>query len=275
MILECARFYLSLLSKRILNDTYDLNDVIGPDKYHERVNNNAYTNEMARMTFEAACDICPRNLDGLDKDEMNAFSDAAKHLKRQPIDKETGLIEQFDGYFRLEDASLAEVRSRLKDPREYWGGAYGVASDTQIIKQADVIALLGMLGGYPKEVLEANYDYYEPRTEHGSSLSACMYALCACRIGRPDAAYPLFLKSAEADLQGGGKQWAGLVYIGGTHPAATGGAYMVLLWGFLGLTFEEGHPVVHPAFPKGWRRVRLSVGYRGERFEIDVEAEAE
>ena len=272
VILECARFYLSLLSKRILSDTYDLNDVIGPDEYHERVNNNAYTNEMARMTLKAACDICPRYLDGLDEGELAAFADAAKHLKRQPVDPQTNVIEQFDGYFNLEDASLSEVRGRLKDPREYWGGAYGVASDTQIIKQADVIALLGMLGSYPKEIIEANYDYYEPRTEHGSSLSACMYALCACRIGRPDAAYPLFLKSAEADIQGGGKQWAGLVYIGGTHPAAAGGAYMVLLSGFMGLTFENGKPIAHPAFPKGWKRVRLPLEYRGKQMIIDVEA---
>lgn len=272
VILECARFYLSLLSKRILSDVYDLNDVIGPDEYHERVNNNAYTNEMARMTLKAACDICPRYLDGLDPSELAAFADAAARLKAKKPDPETGVIEQFDGYFRLEDASVAKVRGRLKDPREYWGGAYGVASDTQVIKQADVIALLGMLEGYPREVLEANYDYYEPRTEHGSSLSACMYALCACRIGRPDAAYPLFLKSAEADIQGGGKQWAGLVYIGGTHPAAAGGAYMVLLWGFLGLAFEDGKPVAHPAFPAGWKHVRVPIQYSGQRFVLSVNA---
>ena len=160
------------------------------------------------------------------------------------------MIEQFDGYFALEDASVETVRSRLLDPREYWGGAYGVAAHTQVLKQADVIAMLYMLGGHSEETIRANYDYYEPRTEHGSSLSACMYALCACSIGRPDAAYPLFLKSAEADIVGGGKQWAGLVYIGGTHPAAQGGAYMVLLNGFLGLTFEDGKPIVR--WQKEW-----------------------
>lgn len=74
------------------------------------------------------------------------------------------------------------------------------------------MALLYMLGQYPASVIAANYGYYETRTEHGSSLSACMYSLCACAINRPDVAYPLFLKSAEADIQGGGKQWAGLVY---------------------------------------------------------------
>ena len=163
------------------------------------------------------------------------------------------------------------MRSRLIDPREYWGGAYGVAAQTQVIKQADVIALLYMLGQYPADIIAANYDYYEPRTEHGSSLSACMYALCACAIGRPAAAYPLFLKSAEADIVGGGKQWAGLVYIGGTHPAAAGGAYMVLLYGFLGLRFEDGKPTLHPRLPEGWKRVQLQVHWQGKDWMLTAE----
>ena len=149
--------------------------------------------------------------------------------------------------------------------------AYGVAAQTQVIKQADVIALLYMLGQYPAGIIAANYDYYEPRTEHGSSLSACMYALCACAIGRPAAAYPLFLKSAEADIVGGGKQWAGLVYIGGTHPAAAGGAYMVLLYGFLGLRFEDGKPTLHPRLPEGWKKVQMQVHWQGKDWLLTAE----
>lgn len=271
VVLECARFYMSLMSKRILSDTYDLLDVMGPDEYHEHVKNNAYTNEMARMTLQYAVEVCHAYLPETDEEELSRFADAVKHLKRQQPDPETGLIEQFDGYFKLENVLVPEVRSRLIDPREYWGGAYGVAAQTQVIKQADVIALLYMLGQYPESVMSANYDYYEPRTEHGSSLSACMYALCACAIGRPDAAYPLFLKSAEADIVGGGKQWAGLVYIGGTHPAAAGGAYMVLLYGFLGLRFEDGKPVLHPRLPAGWKKVSLQVHWQGKDWTLEAE----
>lgn len=271
VVLECARFYMSLISKRILSDTYDLLDVMGPDEYHEHVKNNAYTNEMARMTLNYAVEVCRKYLPETDEAELMHFADAAKHLKHQTPDPKTGLIEQFDGYFKLENVLVPEVRSRLIDPREYWGGAYGVAAQTQVIKQADVIALLYMLGQYPADIIAANYDYYEPRTEHGSSLSACMYALCACAIGRPAAAYPLFLKSAEADIVGGGKQWAGLVYIGGTHPAAAGGAYMVLLYGFLGLRFENGQPTLHPRLPEGWKKVQLQVHWQGKDWLLTAE----
>lgn len=94
---------------------------------------------------------------------------------------------------------------------------------------------------YPAKVLKAKWDYYAPpRTEYGSSLSACMYALLSCRCGDPEKAYPFFMKSAQADWIGGGKQWAGLVYIGGTHPAAAGGAWKVLAQGFAGLEVENG-----------------------------------
>ncbi len=117
---------------------------------------------------------------------------------------------QFDGYFKLEHTSVDEVRSRLLNPKEYWGGAYGVAADTQVLKQADVAAMLSMFkNDYNNEIMKKNWEYYEPITEHGSSLSACMYSLLACYIGKTDYAYPLFIKSASADLNKGGKEWLG------------------------------------------------------------------
>lgn len=280
ILIEAARFYYSYLIKSLKNDIYELWDVIGPDEYHERVNNNAYTNEMARFTFSQAVQISqwlmtehPDEFDALNqklnfKDELLLFAHAAERLK-QPTQTDTGIIEQFDGYFKLEDTTVDDVRSRLKDPREYWGGAYGVASDTQIIKQADVMTMLFMLRDqYDTNVACANYDYYLPRTEHGSSLSACMYALSACMINRPNDAYPLFLKSAQADLVSGGKQWAGLVYIGGTHPAAAGGAYMTMLWGFLGFSYSRDAWSTVPRLPDGWKEISCKIMWHGKQIKL-------
>ncbi|MCE5342765.1 MAG: glycoside hydrolase family 65 protein [Eubacteriales bacterium] len=280
VLVEAARFYHSLLVRRVESDIDELRDVIGPDEYHERVNNNAYTNEMARFVFEQSVEVttrmarqAPDDFEALErklrfKTEIPRFTEAACSLKRQAPDAK-GVMEQFDGYFALEDATVAQVRARLIDPREYWGGAYGVAAQTQVIKQADVITLLFMLRDrYTADTLRANYEYYLPRTEHGSSLSACMYALAACAIGKPDEAYPLFLGSAQADLNGGGKQWAGLVYIGGTHPAAAGGAYMALLWGFLGIQPDADGIRISPRLPKGWQGVACQVVYRGQVVQL-------
>ncbi len=253
-VLECARFYFSLLVKRSTSGRWEIHDVIGPDEYHERVNNNAYTNRMALATLRWALDAAPY-LPEADAKLLAQLQEAARELY-VPCPNGAGVIEQFDGYFDLEDVSVDTVRGRLLDPREYWGGAYGVAAHTQVIKQADVVTMLEFFHrDYPQEILKANWDYYAPRTEHGSSLSACMYALLACRCGGADTAYPFFMKSAQADLRGGGKQWAGLVYIGGTHPAASGGAWKVLAQGFCGLEVTDDGPVVKPCLPKGWKKV--------------------
>ncbi|MGL6216690.1 MAG: glycoside hydrolase family 65 protein, partial [Lacrimispora sphenoides] len=227
VILECAKFYYSLLIRRIKDERYEIWDVIGPDEYHERVNNNAYTNRMAKYTLDAAVEILKEemkeaNKDSLQKKELlERLQDAAEHLYIPAPDEKSGIIEQFDGYEQLEEVSIAGVKERLLHEKEYWGGAYGVASHTKIIKQADVVTMINLFSEeYDAETRYKNWTYYEPRTEHGSSLSACMYSMLACKCGMADKAYPFFIKSAGADLWDGGKQWAGLIYIGGTHPAA-------------------------------------------------------
>ena len=182
-----------------------------------------------------------------------------------------GVIEQFDGYFDLEDCSIDEVRGRLLDPKEYWGGAYGVASHTQVIKQADVVAMLAMLPEeFSDETKRVNFKFYEPRTEHGSSLSACMYSMLSCKTGDAEFAYPFFMKSAEADLHSGGKEWAGLVYIGGTHPASEGGAWMVAVFGFAGLEIKDGEITCKPRLPKAWKGMNFKINYKGSVYKIEI-----
>lgn len=277
VILECAKFYYSLLIRRIKDERYELWDVIGPDEYHERVNNNAYTNRMAKYTFDAAVEILKEemkeaNKDSLQKKELlERLQDAAEHLYIPAPDEKSGIIEQFDGYEQLEEVTIAEVKERLLHEKEYWGGAYGVASHTKIIKQADVVTMINLFSDeYDADTRYKNWTYYEPRTEHGSSLSACMYSMLACKCGMADKAYPFFIKSAGADLGDGGKQWAGLIYIGGTHPAASGGAYMTAVEGFAGLRIEDGKLKVSSRLPSAWIRLSFKVYYLGDLYQITI-----
>ena len=283
VILACARFYLSRMSRQFDSDKADLLDVIGPDEYHERVNNNAFTNRMVRCCLESALKLKDIFADepeflaalteklGYERD-WALLPEAIRSL-RGPRTRD-GILEQFDGYFDLEDCTLDQVRSRLRDPREYWGGDHGVAGTTQIIKQADVIALMALMPeAFTDEEVAANWAYYEPRTEHGSSLSACMYALTACRIGRLEEAWKLFLKTASIDMVGGGKQWAGEVYIGGTHPASNGGAWMIAALGFAGLRMRQGRIELEPHLPKEVQRLRFKLTVDGTPKEITVTRE--
>lgn len=286
IILECARFYYSYAYYKEEKDRYELLDVVGPDEYHERVNNNAYTNKMAHHTLEIALKVLEllksRHIEAYDrlmqkldyyKDFENITRLKEKLYLPQP-DEKTHVIEQFDGYNRLEDCSLDEVRSRLLDPKEYWGGGNGVASNTKVIKQADVVLMLYLFRDeYTEEVLKANWAYYEPRTEHGSSLSPCIYALLSCETGNAEWAYPYFVKSANIDLAGESKQYAGTVYIGGTHPAAAGGAWMAAILGFAGLKYENGMVTVRPKLPGKWSRLAFKVIAGGARYQVDITRE--
>ena len=280
VIIECAEMYRSLLLKKADGDKYEIYDVVGPDEYHERVNNNAYTNKMAQLTFKTAADMI-KQLDENTYNELNKkydleklsviFEDSYKNIKMQEPNSD-GIIEQFDGYFKLEDCSIDTVRSRLLDEKEYWGGAYGVASQTQVIKQADVIAMMSIFRDeYSKEQIKKNWEYYEPRTEHGSSLSACMYSLAACQIGNPEAAYPFFMKSAGVDLRPGGKEWAGLVYIGGMHPASEGGAWIVAVNGFAGISIKDGKLICEPNLPDKWNGMHFKLMFKEKMYQIDIE----
>jgi kojibiose phosphorylase/nigerose phosphorylase len=286
VILECASFYYDLLVKKVHMERYELHDVIGPDEYHERVNNNAYTNRMAKYTFESAVRVINLITDPVAKVGeklkgqydldllLTKYQDVNSKLYIPLPDETTGIIEQFDGYEQLEEVGLEELRGRLLHEKEYWGGAYGIASHTKIIKQADVVTMLNLFSQeYKDDILLKNWEYYEPRTEHGSSLSACMYAMLACKCGMPDKAYPLFVKSASADLSGHGKQWAGLIYIGGTHPASSGGAYMTAIEGFAGIHQEKGELKAKPMLPPNWTRLLFKIIYHGDLYRIDVTKE--
>lgn len=280
VIIECARMYRSLLVKKVDGSFYEIRDVVGPDEYHERVNNNAYTNKMVQFVFKTACDMIKELddncYDSLDKKYnlkylSEIFEDSYKNMYIPQPNEQNGLIEQFDGYFTLEDVSVSTLRSRLLHPKEYWGGAYGVASNTQVLKQADVVAMLSMFkNDYTTEIMQRNWSYYEPRTEHGSSLSACMYALLACHIGNPNSAYPLFMKSASEDLREGGKEWLGLIYIGGTHPASEGGAWIVAVKGFAGLEIKDKKPICNPNLPDKWKGMRFKVIVYGKLYTIEI-----
>ncbi|MBL4933155.1 glycoside hydrolase family 65 protein [Clostridium paridis] len=284
VILECARFYYSYAYFKEDKDRYEILDVIGPDEYHERVNNNAYTSKMVYNTLDIALktleilqdkypEECLKLLSKIkfSKEEILSLIKFKEKLYVPMPDKKTLVIEQFSGYNQLEDCTLEEVKSRLLDPKEYWGGGHGVASTTKIIKQADVVLMLNLFKNeYSKEVKRANWEYYEPRTEHGSSLSPCIYALLSCDIGNAEWAYPFFVKTSNVDLTGESKQFAGSIYIGGTHPAANGGAWMSAILGFGGLKIQEGKITIDSKLPNSWNRLAFKVILRGEKYFIDI-----
>ena len=281
VILECARFYYSFAYFKKDRGRYEMLDVVGPDEYHERVNNNAFTNVVAHETFAIANAVAaylerqhPAVWQALLKKidiaaELPGFVDAVARLFVPPPDADSGVIEQFEGYFALRDATVEELKAKMLHPNEYLGGGSGLAVPTKLIKQADVVMMLNLFKSrYSAEIKQANWNYYEPRTEHGSSLSACAYAMVATEFGELDAAYNYFRKTAEIDLKGKYKVYAGTIFIGGSHPAANGGAWMTAVLGFGGVHADDRQVVINPRLYRNWRSLEFSLAYHGDRFLI-------
>ena len=283
VVFECARFFLSYTYFNPDKYRYEILDVTGPDEYHERVHNNAFTNRLVAHTFDVCLRVaeCLREnfpetyfelIGSLDFERDLALISEVTQALYQPDSAPAGtVIAQFDGYLALENVPLQTLIERKLHPHEYLGGGNGLATTTQIIKQADVVLALYLFNErYSLETKSINWEYYESRTEHGSSLSACSYSLIASQIGKVDWAYKYFMKTATIDLTGDGKEYVGTLYIGGTHPAGNGGAWMSAVFGLCGIHLSEEGISVDPHLPAHWKEIHLSLLFRGQKLRFNL-----
>ena len=275
LMYQCMWFFYTYSAFKPHKNRYELLDAIGPDEYHERVNNNAFTNVMVKhaadiflLAIDKVKDDNPEYFKEFNIDLSWAYDFAKKLYVPQPNEK--GIIEQFDGYFKLEDVTPEILKTRELKKNEYWGG-HGLASTTMTLKQADVVMMLNVFRNeYSKEIKKANWEFYEPYTEHGSSLSACAYAIVAAEIGNIDWAYKYFMKTASVDLTGDTKQYLGSLYIGGTHPAANGCAWNTAIFGFAGVSFTNDTLDISPRLPKNWDSLSFKLNWKEEKLDIKI-----
>lgn len=282
---EVAQFLVSRVHFKMDKDRYEFIRLLGPDEYHENVDNNAYTNYLAQFSLEKAAYIffrmveeTPQKLNallekiGLDCSAVNAWVDTALKLYLPQPDPETKLIEQCDDFFKLEDITPEELRTRLIDPEEYWGWPNGIAVEAQVLKQADVLQLFALLDDkFSPEVMRANYDYYEPRTEHGSSLSPSVHAMVATWADYPEEAYRYYFEAATIDLYNTSKKvLSGGAFLGGIHTAAAGSVWQMIIKGFAGFKWVSGVLQFHPALPKDWDGIRFKLVVQGNWITVHL-----
>ncbi len=283
VILESARFYYSYSYYDKEKSRYEILDVTGSDEYHERVNNNAYTNMMVKYTLGLALKVLDifknEDEDKYDQlidslgyyDDLNNIRDMYQKIYIPGPEESSNLIEQFDGYFKLEDIDLQELKGRVIKENEYLGGPNGLATTTQILKQADTVLMLNIFKNrYSSEIKKVNWEYYEPRTEHGSSLSSCVYAMLAADIGKTEWAYKYFMKTATIDLTGEYKQYVGDLFIGGTHLASNGGAWLAAIFGFAGLNYLDNKLKFEPSLPENWEKLKFNIQIKGKTIAVEI-----
>jgi trehalose/maltose hydrolase-like predicted phosphorylase len=263
LLLETARYWASRC--RLDDDgRAHIDDVIGPDEYHERVNDNAYTNVMARWNLRAAADAADRA--GAAGGEASQWRDLAGRLV-DGYDPVSGRYEQFAGYFGLEPLLIADVAAPPVAADLLLGRERVAVS--QLIKQPDVLMLHHLV---PDQVepgsLAPNLDYYGPRTAHGSSLSPAVTASLLARAGRPDEALAMLRTALALDLDDlTGTTGAGL------HMANLGGVWQAVLGGIAGVHVQAGVLIVDPRLPAAWQRLRLRFRCLGRRVRLDITAE--
>jgi kojibiose phosphorylase len=278
VFLDVARFWASRAEWNAERGCYEFTDVIGPDEYHDHVDNNAYTNALARWNLITALEILAwleayrphkavqlkQQLE-LDETELAHWREVAEKIYWKQ-DSQTGLIEQFEGYFQRRQIDLQALEPRTQSIQSLLG--IEGASEANILKQPDVVMLAYLLPDlFDEKTLQTNYEYYSARTDHtfGSSLGPAIHAIIACRVGKPDEAYEHFIRAALADLE----DVRGNAH-DGIHAASAGGIWQAVVFGFGGLRFDPQGPTTSPCLPRHWKRLAFRLMYRGRRFEIDL-----
>jgi trehalose/maltose hydrolase-like predicted phosphorylase len=258
LVVETARYWASRIRLDAAGRGH-IDGVIGPDEYHELVDDNAYTNVMARWNLRRAADLIDR-VGGSDADTAR-WRYLADTLV-DGYDPESGLYEQFAGYRQLEPLLVAQFAEPPLAADVVLGRERVAGS--QLIKQADVLMLHHLV---PDEVapgsLAANLDHYEPRTTHGSSLSPAIHAALFARTHQPERALALFRLAARLDLDDLTRTTAG-----GLHLAAMGGVWQALAYGFLGLRAHGDVLDIDPSLPDAWQALALRLRFGGHRVGV-------
>ncbi len=240
--------------------------VIGPDEYHEPVDDNAYTNVLARWNLRrAAAGVArdgDREVDGRERARWLALADALV----DGYDAVTGVYEQFAGFYDLEPILIADVAPYRPVSADLLLGRDRVRG-SQVVKQADVLMLHHLLfDETAPDSLVPNLDYYEPRTAHGSSLSPAVHASVLARAGRLDDALAALRLAAHIDLED-----LTATAAGGVHLASMGGVWQALAFGFMGLRAHGDALAVDPRLPQQWRSLEVRVQFRGAVMSMRVE----
>ena len=278
IVLDTAVFWGSRVEYNAECDRYEINDVIGPDENHEHVNNNVFTNRMVQWHLETALET----LAWLRREHPDKAAELEERLDLNPQrlahwadilgclrilhDPETGLMEQFEGFFELEDIDWQALEPRSQSIQALLG--IERTNQVQALKQPDVLMLLYLLRDrYDLETKRVNWDYYEPRTDHthGSSLGPAIHAVLACELGMPKVAYEYFMQAALADLEDLRGNTAD-----GIHGGSAGGVWQAVVFGFAGLQLTDDGHTLNPRLPPHWRRLAFNFWHRGKKVRVDL-----
>lgn len=268
IVLETARFWTNFGSFTKIDgqQKFCFFDVTGPDEYSAIVNNNYYTNRMAKFNLTFAIELIEKFPEkaqqlGIREDEIKEFT-TIRDAILLPFDKEKGINEQDDSYFKKPIWPFEQT------PKENYPLLLHYHPLTiyryQVDKQADTLFADFLFDDISKDQLVKEFDYYENITTHDSSLSRSIFSALAARLGLKDKAYSYFIATAKTDLidlQGNTND--------GLHIANLGGSWVAIVSGFGGIQIKDGLLYIQNNLPKLWNKLTIRIQYQGRLLNIE------
>ncbi len=277
VLVETARLWMELgfFSER-RDGAFCINSVTGPDEYTTVVDDNAYTNLMAKENLEVATRVVEwleatdpeayaalAQATGLRDPEIEGWRRAAEAM-HVPRHEELGIVLQ-DARFLERKRWDFEGTPPEKHPLLLHFHPLELYRH-QVIKQADVVLATYLVGHhFDAEEKRRTFDYYDPLTTGDSTLSACIQSVMASEVGHPAAALEYFTRAATVDLADAHGNTGD-----GIHVASCGGTWLALVAGFGGLRDADGEVRLAPRLPREWRRLRFRIEVRGQLIEVDM-----
>ncbi|MBA4385356.1 MAG: family 65 glycosyl hydrolase, partial [Anaerolinea sp.] len=279
MLLQICRFMASAGGWSPLNGDFGFYGVMGPDEFHMMVNHNYYTNVMGKKTFEFTLSV----LDEMQRKAPDEYRQAIAKTNFKPEefekwkkmaekmrilkDERTGVFEQHAGYFDLPHVNLKSLTMEQIPIYKNW--AYVKIFRHNMIKQPDVLNLMYFFSqDYTLEEKRANYEFYEARTIHESSLSPSLHAILAAELGKMDEAYKFFAYGARLDLDDYNRNTEQ-----GLHVTSAAGVWASMIFGFGGMRTDGDALIFNPTLPTQWNSYRFRVYYQGAKIEVLVDRE--
>ena len=279
MLVQICRFMASAGGWSPVHGDFGFYGVMGPDEFHMMVNHNSYTNIMGKKAFEFTFKVldemqreAPEEYDqvivktDLKPDELEQWKKMADKM-RILKDERTGILEQHAGYFDLPHVDLQNLSIEQIPIYKNW--AYVKIFRHNMIKQPDVLNLMYFFSqDYTLEEKRANYEFYEARTIHESSLSPSLHAILAAELGKMDEAYKFFAYGARLDLDNYNRNTEQ-----GLHVTSAAGVWASMIFGFGGMRTDGDVLIFNPTLPAEWKSYRFRVYYQGAKIEVTVDRE--
>jgi alpha,alpha-trehalose phosphorylase len=277
MLFETARIWMNLghHSER-LGGKFSIHEVTGPDEYSAMVDNNLYTNVMAQHHLASAVKVSAllkkrdpafhsKALEKLNltMGEIEAWQHASDQMY-VPYDDQLGIHEQHDGFLEKPEWDFEGMQADKYPLLLNFHPL--VIYRHQVLKQADVVlAQILLADKFSKAEKKRNLAYYEARTTHDSTLSACVYSVANAEAGNRDKAYRFFEETFRMDLE---NRHANTHY--GVHIACMAGSWMSVVYGFAGMRHLAGKLCFDPYLPDGWNQYGFAVRHKKNVVDVSV-----